>query len=157
LNKQDEDIADRVRFQSLVYLAQEKLATEAGLQPGHALEPLPTAWILAIGPSVVTEDRYTKAMELLKKGDKISSDSDATAKLIDCKPAMEFLVEYTSHLKKEGLDQSFAPGRIPREAYLESIERQVKQSGVNGEALAIVVDFVCQDLEKSAKPSEAEA
>ncbi|KAF8801115.1 hypothetical protein BYT27DRAFT_7115839 [Phlegmacium glaucopus] len=152
LLQKDEDIADRVRFQSLIYLAQEKLATEAGLQSGHAPERLPTAWIMAIGPSVVTEDRYNKAMELLKKGDK--TFSDATAKLIDCKPAMEFLVEYTSHLKKEGLEQSFAPGRIPREAYLESIERQVKQSGVNGEALAIVVDFVCQDLEKSTKPSE---
>ena len=67
---------------------------------------------------------------------------------------MEFLVEYTSHLKKEGLEQSFAPGRIPREAYMESVERQVKQSGVNGEALTIVVDFVCQDLSRSAKPSE---
>ena len=67
---------------------------------------------------------------------------------------MEFLVD-TSHLKREGLEQSFAPGRIPREAYIESIERQVKQSGVNGEALTIVVDFVCQDLEKPAKPSES--
>ena len=68
---------------------------------------------------------------------------------------MEFLVEYTSHLKKEGLEQSFAPGRIPREAYMESIERQVKQSGVNGEALTTVVEFVCQDLENPGKPSES--
>lgn len=150
LLQKDEDIADRVRFQSLVYLAQEKLAIEAGLQPGTALEPLPTAWIIAIGPSVDTEDRYIKAMELLKKGDQ--NFSDATVKLMDCKPAMEFLVEYTSHHKKE---QSFAPGRIPREAYLESIERQVKQSGVNGEALTLVVDFVYQDQEIFAKPSEA--
>ena len=151
--KQDEDIADRVRFQSLVYLAQEKLATEVGLQPGPALEPLPTVWIMAIGPSVVTEDRYTKAMEILKK--KYENFSGATITLINCKPAMEFLVEYTSHLRKEGLEQSFAPGRIPRKAYMESIERQVKQSGVNGEALTLVVDFVCQDLQKSAKPSES--
>lgn len=94
-------------------------------------------------------------MEILKKEDKIFSD--ATVKLIDCKPAMEFLVEYTSHFKKEGLEQSFAPGRIPREAYLESIERQVNQSGVNGEALTIVVDFVCQDMEKTVKPFDSEA
>ena len=107
---------------------------------------------MAIGPSVVTADRYTKAMELLKKADK--TFSEATVKLMDCKPAMEFLVEYTSHLKKEGSEQAFAPGRISREAYMESVERQVKQSGVNGEALAIVVNFVCQDLEKSPKPSE---
>jgi hypothetical protein len=107
------------------------------------LEPLPTAWIIAIGPSVNTENHYIKAMELLKKGDQ---------NFMDCKPAMEFLVEYTSHLKKE---QSFAPGRIPREAYLESIERQVKQSGVNGEALTLVVDFVYQDQKNFAKPSEA--
>ena len=110
---------------------------------------------MAIGPSVVTEDRYTKAMEILKKG--YETFGGATITLINCKPAMEFLVEYTSHLKKEGLEQSFTPGRIPREAYMESIERQVKQSGVNGEALTIVVDFVCQDLEKSAKPSESES
>ena len=148
MNKQDEDIADRVRFQSLVYLAQERLAIEAGL-PALAQERLSTVWIMAIGPSVVTEDRYNKAMEILKK--RYETFSDATMRLIDCKSAMEFLVEYTSHLKKEGLEQSFAPGRIPREAYMESIERQVKQSGVNGEALTIVVDFVCQDLEKSAK------
>ena len=108
---------------------------------------------MAIGPSVVTEDRYTKAMEILKKG--YETFSGTTITLINCKPAMEFLVEYTSHLKKEGLEQSFALGRIPREAYMESIERQVKQSGVNGEALTIVVDFVCQDLEKSAKISES--
>ena len=108
---------------------------------------------MAIGPSVVTEDRYIKAMEILKKGQE--NFSDPTVKLMDCKPAMEFLVEYTSHLKKEGLEQSFAPGRISREAYMESIQRQVKQSGVNGDALSIVVDFVCQDPEKSAKPSEA--
>lgn len=94
-------------------------------------------------------------MEILKKGNE--NPSDATVKLMECKPAMEFLVEYTSHLKKEGLEQSFAPGRIPREAYMESIERQVKQSGVNGEALSIVVDFVCPDLEKTAKPIEPEA
>ena len=106
---------------------------------------------MAIGPSVVTEDRYTKAMEILKR--RHETLSGATMTLINCKPAMEFLVEYTSHLKKEGLEQSFAPGRIPREAYMESIERQVKQSGVNGEALTIVVDFVCQ--EKPAKPSES--
>ena len=153
MNKQDEDIADRVRFQSLVYLAQEKLAIEAGLDPGPALEPLPTVWIMAIGPSVVTEDRYNKAMEILKKGNE--TFSDATIALMNCKPAMEFLVEYTSHLKKEGLEQSFARGRIPREAYMESIERQVKQSGVNGAALTIVVNFVCQDLERSTKPSQS--
>ena len=110
-------------------------------------------WITAIGPSVVTEERYTKAMEILKKG--YETFSSATIRLINSKPAMEFLVEYTSHLKKEGLEQSFALGRIPREAYMESVERQVKQSGVNGEALTVVVDFVCQDPEKLAKPSES--
>ena len=108
---------------------------------------------MAIGPSVVTEDRYTKAMEILKR--RHETFSGATMTLINCKPAMEFLVEYTSHLKKEGLEQSFALGRIPREAYMESTERQVEQSGVNGEALTIVVDFVCQDLQKFAKPSES--
>jgi hypothetical protein len=110
---------------------------------------------MAIGPSVVTEDRYNKAMGILQK--RYETFSDTTVRLIDCKPAMEFLVEYTSHLKKEGSGQSFAPGRIPREAYMESIERQVKQSGANGAALAIVLAFVCQDLEKSTKPSFSES
>jgi hypothetical protein len=85
LNKQDEDIADRVRFQSLVYLAQERLAIEAGL-PALAQERLSTVWIMAIGPSVVTEDRYNKAMEILKK--RHETFSDATMRLIDCKPVL---------------------------------------------------------------------
>ncbi|KAF8156999.1 hypothetical protein B0H34DRAFT_480667 [Crassisporium funariophilum] len=150
LLQKDEDIADRARFRSLIYLAHERLAIEAGLQPGPALEPLPFIWKQAIGPSVVTEDRYDKAMALLNN--RQEQVQDATLKLMDNKTAMEYAVEYTSHLRTEGPEgniPSYAPGFIPREAYLESVERQVKQAGLDGEALAILVEFVCHSQEKN--------
>jgi len=59
---------------------------------------------------------------------------------------MQYLVEYTSHLRKEGSelgDNSFAPGRISREAYLESVGRQKNQTGISYDALVALVNYIC--------------
>lgn len=139
---QDEDIADRVRFQSLLYLSQERLASEAGLEPASGSGSLAVAWRVALGPSVVTEDRYNKAVEMLSNKDL----KDDTKALMENKLAMEYVVEYTSHLRKDGSemgDHSFSPGRIARDDYLETVRRQSNQSGVDYDALVTLVDFVC--------------
>ncbi|KAF8180394.1 hypothetical protein BJ912DRAFT_631670 [Pholiota molesta] len=65
LLQSDDDIADRVRFKAFISL-QERLAMEAGLQPASGSGSLSLAWRLALGPSVVTEIRHNKALELLK-------------------------------------------------------------------------------------------
>ncbi|KAF8970168.1 hypothetical protein BDZ97DRAFT_1792264 [Flammula alnicola] len=142
LLQSDEDIADRVRFQSLLYLSQERLASEAGLQPASGSGSLSLAWRLVLGPSVATEDRYNKALELLK-GHELD---ESTKRLMESKTAMEYVVEYTSHLRKEGSemgDHSFAPGRIAREDYMETVRRQASQAGVDYEALTTLVNFIC--------------
>lgn len=142
---QDEDIADRVRFQSLLYLSQERLAMEAGLQPASGSGSLSLTWRLALGPSVITDIRYNKALELLQNREDYTLD-EGTRKIMDSKTAMEYVVEFTSHLRKEGSemgDHSFAPGRIPREAYMESVQRQANQGNVDLEALSLLVDYIC--------------
>ncbi|KAH9477777.1 hypothetical protein JR316_0010006 [Psilocybe cubensis] len=141
----DEDIADRVRFQSLLHLTQERLASEAGLTPPPGSDSFSLAWRLALGPSVVTEDRYKKALELLK--DKVLQES--TKKVMECKAAMEYAVEYTSHLRKDGPetgDISFSFGRIPRSDYMESVIRHASQDPGQLEALTILVDFVAPEI-----------
>ncbi|CAA7268359.1 unnamed protein product [Cyclocybe aegerita] len=154
LLQKDEDIADRVRFQSLLHLTQEKLASEAELALAPGSESLAVSWRLALGPSIVTEDRYDKALNLFNG----RFLDPATTKLVTNKPAMEYIVEYTSHLRKEGAEMgehSFVPGRISREAYLESVERQANQHGMNRDALVALVDFVC--LPPPPPPVNAEA
>ncbi|KAF9482678.1 hypothetical protein BDN70DRAFT_874668 [Pholiota conissans] len=141
LLQSDDDIADRVRFQSLLYLSQERLAMEAGLQPASGSGSLSLAWRIALGPSVITENRFNKALELLKDREL----DESTKKVMESKAAMEYVVEFTSHLRKEGSemgDHSFAPGRISREAYLESVERQARQGAVDYDALLLLVDFI---------------
>lgn len=115
---------------------------EAGLQPASGSGSLSLAWRLALGPSVVTEIRHNKALELLKD----QKLDESTEKVMESKTAMEYVVEFTSHLRKEGSemgDHSFAPGRISREAYLESVHRQSRQGAVDYDALVILVDFIC--------------
>ncbi|KAF9556277.1 hypothetical protein CPC08DRAFT_711311 [Agrocybe pediades] len=141
LLQSDEEIADRVRFQSLLYLSQERLASEAGLPPPPGSDSLSLAWRLALGPSVVTEDRYKKALELL--GDKELDES--TKRLLENKKAVEYAVEYTSHLRREGSETSeysFSLGRIPREDYMESVQRHSAEGSVEYEALKALVDFI---------------
>ncbi|KAF9529992.1 hypothetical protein CPB83DRAFT_851387 [Crepidotus variabilis] len=141
LMEKDEDIADRVRFQSLLYLSQEKLASEAGINPDAGSGSLSVAWRLLLGPSLVTQDRLNKAQELFQDR-KVSSQ---TTKVLQNKLAMEYVVEYSSHLRKEGSEsgeQSFAPGRIARSAYLETAKRQSERSGLNYESLVTLVDYI---------------
>jgi len=91
---------------------------------------------------MITEERYKKALELL--ADKPLQEK--TTKLLENQKAVEYVVEYTSHLRKE-VDGSmtFAPGRIARSAYLESVERQFNQPGYDAEALKALVEFVAPE------------
>ncbi|PPQ69800.1 hypothetical protein CVT24_003076 [Panaeolus cyanescens] len=133
--RKDEDIADNIRFQSLLHLAQEKMAALAGIQLLPDTDSWALSWRLAIGPSFITQERYNKAMDLLK-----DKELDASAKaVVESKAAMEFIVEWTSHLRK---DESFTPGRISRDEYLESVRRQVEKLHLDEHAFLSLVDFV---------------
>lgn len=157
---------------------------EAGLQPAPGSSSLALAWRLALGPSVITEIRYNKALELLearsnhtgpddtsKAGDTHTDDlskevvspsntnplppdlnadsplDPLTRKVMANKAAMEYVVEFTSHLRKEGSEmlgeQAFAPGRILRDDYMESVRRQAARGAVDGEALEVLVEYIC--------------
>ena len=90
---------------------------------------------------MVTEERYKKALELLENKELEST----TKKLMDNKKAMEYVVEYTSHLRKDGAEtneNAFGFGRIPREDYMESVKRQSKDNEAEYEALKALVDFI---------------
>ncbi|KAF8962091.1 hypothetical protein BDZ97DRAFT_2076584 [Flammula alnicola] len=139
----DKDNADCVRLQSLLYLSQERLASEAGLQPGcFGSLSLVYMWRLAMGPSIVTENRYNEALERLNR----HKLDKSIKRLMESKTAMEYVVEYTSHLRKEGPemgDHFFTLGRIARKDYMETVRRQASQAGLDYEALTTLVTFIC--------------
>jgi len=117
------------------------LASEACLTPPPGSDSLSLAWRLALGPSVVTEDRYHKALELLANRDL----NQSTKNLLENKKALEYTVEYTSHLRREGSETSeysFSLGRIPREDYMESVRRHSAEGLPEYEALKALVDFI---------------